>query len=352
MDYKILKDIMSSHLVNLKVNEYENGVNGTLKLAENHIKTLAGCTSERLSSSEINFYYKNKIFGSMNGQIPSTSDSKGIRLCKDKLKTELLLIENNINTTNSTLLEEDDYKLGLEIVKKSTEPLVLKPLNMYGGRGITLNVNESNFDFAWKAAKKEYDATSKVFKVLIQPLLDGIEVRMLVIENKFNSAILRVPANVIGDGTHTIEELINLKNTERLMNPHLKKLQIKISDVVEFNLKNINKTLQSIVDKGEVIFLHNSSNISLGGDSYEISHLVDESLKNLAEKTVRVIPGIHSAGVDIMFTKFDDDNAKVLEVNPGANLRMHHYPLKGTPKSPVNDLINQMLNNYQNKIKK
>lgn len=352
MDFDILKKIMSDHLINLHINQYDNGVNGTLKLAENHIKSLPECTSERMSSSEINFYYKNKLFGSMNGQIPSSSDKKGIRLCKDKMKTENLLSTNEISTTESILLEEKDYDKGLEIAKKSQRPLVLKPLNMYGGRGITLDVDESNFEFAWNNAKKEYDETTKIFKVLLQPILSGVETRMLVVENKFNSAILRVPANIVGDGLHTVNELINKKNTARMMNPHLKRLPIKISDVVKHNLEQLGKTLNSILEKDEIVFLHNSSNISLGGDSYEISHLVGDSLKKLAEDTIKVIPGISTAGVDIMFETFNDSSASVLEVNPGANLRMHHYPLKGEPKTPVNDLIDLLLKDFKNKLNK
>lgn len=347
MDYNILKKIMSDHLINLEVNKFENGMNGTLKLAEEYVNTLSECTSERLSSSEINFYYKNKLFGNMSGQIPSTSDKKGVRLCKDKMKTETLLTEHNIITTNSILLGENDYDKGLQVVKNGKEPLVLKPLNMYGGRGITLNVDKENFKFAWDYAKKEYETTTKEFKVLIQPLLSGVETRMLVVENKFNSAMLRVPANIVGDGIHTIEELISKKNETRLLNPHLKRLPIKITEVVKCNLKQIGKDLKTVLKKEEIVFVHNSSNISLGGDSYEISHLVGDSLKKLAENTIKVIPGISTAGVDIMFESFEDDYAKVLEVNPGANLRMHHYPLKGEPKAPVNDLIDQMLKNFK-----
>lgn len=347
MDYNILKNIMSKHLLSLDINTFDNGVNGTLKLAENHIKTISDCTSKRLSNSEINLYYKNEIFGNLNGQIPSTTKKSAVKLCKNKLLTENLLKKNGIKTTNSFLLGINDFDVGQKLVSESEYPLVIKPLNMYAGKGIMLNVNNSNYQFAWTNVKEEYEKTSKKFQVLLQPQLPGIETRVLVVENKFNSAILRVPANVVGDGIHTIYELIETKNTVRMLNPHLQKLPIKISDIVNFNLKQLNKNVNTIPNENEIVFLHNSSNISLGGDSYEISHLIGASIKDLAEKTVKAIPGIRTAGVDVMFEYFEDQHARVLEVNPGANLRMHHYPFKGQPKAPVNDLIDSILKDYK-----
>src|SRR5699024_11124596 len=107
-----------------------------------------------------------------------------------------------------------------------------------------------------------------------------------------------------------IEELISKKNETRLLNPHLKRLPIKITEVVKYNLNQSGKDLKTVLKNEEIVFVHNSSNISLGGDSYEISHLVGDSLKALAENTIRVIPGISTAGVDIMFESFEGDYAK------------------------------------------
>lgn len=346
MDFDILKQLMDNELLGMESNHYKSGLNGTVRLAEYHIENISRCSSKRLDSSSVELFYNNKSFGVINGQTPSTSDKKAIRLCNNKMETEKILIDNDIKTTESILLGESDYELAESIIKKADLPMVLKPYNLNAGRGITLNVDTANFNFAWTQAKKAYENTKKKFKILIQPMLPGIETRMLIVEGQFNSAILRIPANIVGDGKHTIKELIDLKNQLRSSNPHLKRLPLKITEMVEYNIGRNGMTLNTIPEDREIIFLHYSSNISLGGDSYEISHLIGNGLKKVAEHAVSAIPGINTAGVDVLFESFEEEPA-VLEINPGANLRMHHYPWKGEPKTPVFDLIDSMLKSFK-----
>src|SRR5699024_8580087 len=130
-------------------------------------------------------------------------------------------------------------------------------------------------------------------------------------------------------------------------NPYLKRLPIKITDIVKYYLEQQNKTSDTVPDKDEIVFLHKSSNITQGGENYEISHLVGEDMIRTAEEAMQAVPGFYTGGVDLMYQSFDDKEPLVLELNPGANLRMHHYPWKGLPKKPINDLIDSMLDEFK-----
>ncbi|TVT28886.1 ATP-grasp domain-containing protein [Salinicoccus cyprini] len=351
MDFNILRQVLQNELLDMKINHYDKGTSGTLGLAEKYLSNLEYCSSKRVEKASIEMIYRNKPFGFLHGQSPSTNTTKAIRTANNKLKTEKILADGNINTTRSTIFEMEEYEKAKSMVNESKHLMVIKPYNLNAGRGITLNVDPTNFDFAWKQALKAYEKTTQKFKVLIQPMLPGIETRMLIVEGHFNSAILRVPSNIIGDGKLSIKELIDEKNNIRRVNPHLKLLPIKISETLEYNLELNGNNLHTVPEKNELIFLHFSSNISLGGDSYEVSHLINDSMKKLAEKSVAAISGLSTAGVDILFRSFHDEEPAVLEINPGANLRMHHYPWKGTPKSPVHDLIDSMLSSYKSGLK-
>jgi D-alanine-D-alanine ligase-like ATP-grasp enzyme len=348
MDFELLRDILRKEFIGMEVNQYENGMNGTVRLAEHHLGNLEGGTSKRLGKSGVAMFHNGKKFGEINGQVPSTNDRKAIRLCNDKMEAERRMSEFGLRTTDSVLLEDHEYERAKLLIEKSTGPMVLKPYNLAAGKGITLGVDITNIAFAWNQAKDAYSETNKTFKVLLQPMLPGIETRMLIVEGKFDSAILRVPANVIGDGHHTIEELISIKNKAREDNPHLKRLPLNVDKAVKYNLERTGKDVDTIPESDEIVFLHASSNISLGGDSYEISHLINENMKIKAEKAVCAIPGISTAGVDIMFESFDEENPAILEINPGANLRMHHYPWKGEPKFSVFNLVERMLDKHLN----
>ena len=343
MNFKLLNSIIIEHFKDLPINKYSTNFQGTLMLAKHHLSKLEGCRSIKASKYAIKMLYNDEIFGSIYGQTPTSNKVKAKQITKDKLATELALRKSGINTTESINFFENQYEEAKDYVSQSDESFVFKPSNLNGGRGITLEVDSNNFDQAWEFALKATKELKKEFNLIIQKYIPGIETRFLVIENKFNSAILRVPANVIGNGTNTIEELIEKKNHEKELNPHLKVLPIKLDERVENNLFKQGYRLESVPSKNEIVYLHFSSNISLGGDSYEISHLINDEMKNIAELTVNSIPGLSTAGVDMIYQSLEDNNPVVLEINPDANLRMHHYPYKGSPKQPVFDLIDSML---------
>ena len=52
--------------------------------------------------------------------------------------------------------------------------------------------------------------------ILIEEFIEGTEYRFFVIEGKTHAVLLRVPANVKGDGQHTIRELVEIKNKNPL----------------------------------------------------------------------------------------------------------------------------------------
>src|SRR5699024_8797948 len=268
------------------------------------------------------------------------------KIAHNKIDTEKYLKQASIVTTQSIVFDEDQYNEAEDFIRNNPGDYVFKPFNLNGGRGISINVTIDSFDQAWNVAKIACDERKKEFKLIIQKYIKGIESRFLVIEGKFNSAILRSPANVVGNGINTINELIEMKNKQRELNPHLRVLPIKIDERILVNLLNQEKSLDSVLEKNEILYLHKSSNISLGGDSYEISDLINEDMIKVAEQAVNAIPGLRTAGVDMIYSSFEDKNPTVLELNPDANLRMHHYPFKGEPKEPVFDLIDAMLEEH------
>ncbi|WP_271402347.1 hypothetical protein [Salinicoccus roseus] len=347
MDFELLRDILRKEFIGMEVNQYENGMNGTVRLAEHHLGNLEGGTSKRLGKSGVAMFHNGKKFGEINGQVPSTNDRKAIRLCNDKMEAERRMSELGLKTTDSVLLEDHEYERAKLLIEKSTGPMVLKPYNLAAGKGITLGVDITNIAFAWNQAKDAYSETNKTFKVLLQPMLPRDRN-----ENAYSRRKVRFSNSQSSRQCHwrwasyNRRTYISIKNKAREDNPHLKRLPLNVDKAVKYNLERTGKDVDTIPESDEIVFLHSSSNISLGGDSYEISHLINENMKIKAEKAVCAIPGISTAGVDIMFESFDEENPAILEINPGANLRMHHYPWKGEPKFSVFNLVERMLDKH------
>lgn len=343
MDLKLLKKLIQKNFHEVPVNNSYGKPSSALTISKDYIDGINNCSYEILNDQKIKFYYDGKYIGGLNGQTSLSNKKNGTQIARDKIQTEKYLKANDINTTNSVSFHLNEYTIAEDYIMQHSAPKVIKPYNLSSGKGITLDVVADNFDYAWKKAESEYNDEAENAEILIQDQLPGIEARFLVVEGVYNSAILRVPTNIVGDGNQTVKQLLENKNLQRASNAHLNKFLIKIDDDLTGRLDKLGLNLNSILYEGEVVFLNKVSNIALGGDTYEISHLVSDNLKQLAESAVNAIPDLKSAGVDIMFNSFDDDKASVLEVNHAANLIMHHYPWKGEPKNPIHDLIDTLI---------
>src|SRR5699024_10088277 len=136
------------------------------------------------------------------GLLPSTTSTVAFNLCKDKFKLEKYLSKVGISTLNSQLYYEDQKSEAFNYIKENQEyTYVLKPLNLAGGTGIELDVSIENFSDSWdKSIEVQKSHKRKRPSCILQPFIKGFDVRICIVEGRFNSALLRLPAHVIGDG--------------------------------------------------------------------------------------------------------------------------------------------------------
>ncbi|SOC41188.1 ATP-grasp domain-containing protein [Salinicoccus kekensis] len=342
MDITLLKRILEEHFNDVEINEYDEKGASVIKIAEEAVNNTENFSYKIVNDSKILFFYKGIEAGGINGQNLLTNKREGTLIARDKFKAEEHLKEKNIKTTSSIIYDLNQFEDAKIEIQNHQGPFVLKPYNLSSGKGVSLNVDADNIKEAWEKSVDAYGGDTTGASLIMQPQLPGIEARFLVINEKFSSAILRVPTNMVGDGKSTIEELIKQKNHLRAKNPHLKKFMIKSDDELENYLKKRDLSPGSVLENKELVFFTEVSNIALGGDTLEISHLVSDDLKHLAEAAVKAIPALKSAGVDIMFSSFQDKEASVLELNHAANLIMHYYPWKGQPQQPIHDYISSL----------
>jgi len=89
----------------------------------------------------------------------------------------------------------------------SKKKIVIKPNRTNFGIGITfVNAQDKK---GYKSALKE--AFLHDTSVLVEEYHRGEEYRFLVIGGKVHGVVKRIPANITGDGIHTIKELVHLK---------------------------------------------------------------------------------------------------------------------------------------------
>lgn len=275
------------------------------------------------------------------GQSSSKTSYTAYYAQKNKALTKSLLSMAKINTAKGKLFFKDDIHKIPEFIDKIKYPIVAKPYN--GIHGTMVFVGIDNKEDCKKAVKRILKENKYV---LIEKMFVGTEYRIFVTRNKFIAATNRIPANVAGDGIHTIKELITIKNSDpRRGDDHQGALvKIKIDKDLLDILKKQKLKLSSIIKNKEIVYLRNNSNISTGGDSIDVTDQVHPDIKKIAIETVKAIPGLAYAGIDLMTNR--DISKKptkssyiIIEINASAMISMHHFPYQGKPRDAAGGTI-------------
>ena len=240
------------------------------------------------------------------------------RILKDKYIQSVLLSQYGYIIPKTQIVYLSN--LGLFTQNFSKFPCVVKPLDRFGGKGITVNItNHTDLEKAIKLACN----MSKKYKdrCLVQEMVQGDEYRLLVIGNKDVFLVKRTPFKVIGDGIHSIQELIEIYNNNA----------VNITRIVEIgdNIKNIlaerSLALDYIPKDKEIIKLSYKANSHDGGSSEEMTEFLPDTLKQFAIK-LSLDFKLPVVGIDIITDDINNPNPYVLELNLNPGLTIHNNP--------------------------
>ena len=272
--------------------------------------------------------------------VASTTSSIAVEIACDKEETKNLLEAAEIPVPRGRICyDEDDLKT---VIDKIGYPVVTKPINGNHGKGATTNLKNWEEACAGLAAAKKYARA-----VIVEKFITGYDHRIVVINYKFVAAAKRTPAAVIGDGHKTIQQLIDDVNADpRRGYGHEKVLtSIKVDDFTWNMLREKNYTLETVLAKGEEMWLKPTANISTGGTATDVTDLVHPSNVFMCERIARII-GLDICGIDIMApdlsTPINENGGAILEVNAAPGFRMHVAPTEGLPRNVAEPVIDML----------
>lgn len=251
-------------------------------------------------------------------------------IMENKEVTKLILKEHGINVPQSTTVKDLE-----EALKKypnlQGRDIVIKPKSTNFGEGVLILrdlESQENYKTAVEQALR-YDSS-----VMIEDFIEGKEYRFLVIQEEVVGVMHRVPANVVGDGLHSIRELVAEKNKSPMRGKgHVTPLEkISIGTVEENHLASQRKDANSVPERGEVVYLRQNSNISTGGDSIDFTDEMLKDYKIIAVNSARAV-GAKICGVDMIIldvkAKPDESNHSIIELNFNPVLYPHDFPCQG-----------------------
>ncbi|MEW5782843.1 MAG: cyanophycin synthetase [Pseudomonadota bacterium] len=236
----------------------------------------------------------------------------------------------------------DDVEAGWQAALEIGLPVVTKPYDGNQGKGVTVNiVNRSHFEIAFAAAQ-EISA-----HVLVERFITGYDFRVLVVGDQMVAAARREPPTVIGDGVHTVRELVDIVNSDpRRGEGHATSLtKIRFDDIARARLTAQGFTPESVLPKGVRAVLRNNANLSTGGTATDVTGDVHPEVAARAVAAARMV-GLDIAGIDVICEDIGQplevQNGGIVEVNAAPGLRMHLDPSYGKPRDVGKAVIEMM----------
>lgn len=281
-----------------------------------------------------------------NGNMTSHDSYISPLIMENKVVTKKVLAKAGFNVPQS--IEFTDVKSAVKNFPLfENRAVVIKPKSTNFGLGISIFqqgvTNREDFAKAVEIAFREDK------EIMVEDYLQGTEYRFFVLGDQTLAVLLRVPANVIGDGVHTVAELVAAKNDHPLRGDGsrtpLKK--IALGDIEQLQLKEQGLTVDSIPAKDQLVQLRANSNISTGGDSIDMTDEMHASYKEIAVGISKAM-GAAVCGVDLIIPDLKKPAGPslrswgVIEANFNPMMMMHIFPFSGQSRRLTMNVIKML----------
>lgn len=220
-------------------------------------------------------------------------------------------------------------------------PVVVKPQDGNQGKGVAVNlVSREQVEAAYAIAVEISG------DVLVERYIPGHDYRMLVVGNKLIAAARRDPPEVMGDGMHSVRQLVEQLNSDpRRGEGHANSLtKIHFDEITLAHLAAGGLSAESVPPEGTRIFLRNNANLSTGGTATDVTDDVHPDFAKRVEAAAQMI-GLDICGIDVVCDSVSnplEEQGAVIEINAAPGLRMHLQPSFGKGRAVGEAIIANM----------
>jgi cyanophycin synthetase len=280
--------------------------------------------------------YQQRIQATVTGRTSHIA----VELASDKEETNKILANLGLPVPKQALVYSADA--AARAARRMGFPVVTKPYNGNHGRGITIHLQTEDEVRAGFAAANEHSRA-----VIVESFVTGDDHRLLVVNGELVAATKRTPGHVVGDGTHTIRQLVELVNLDpRRGVGHEKVLtRLELDAQAEMMMARENVTAESIPAAGKVVYLRSTANLSTGGTATDVTDIIHPDNRDMAVRAIRAV-GLDVGGVDFLSTNiaesYKSHGGGICEVNAAPGFRMHVAPSEGTPRDVAGPVIDML----------
>lgn len=275
-------------------------------------------------------------------QATTTGNTSNIAvdLASDKEETNGILRDLGLPVPKQIIVRSASQ--GVRAAEKIGYPVVMKPLAGNHGRGVSINLRTpEEIEIAFEKAREHGRS------IVVESYIEGFDHRLVVINGELVAAAKRVPGHVVGDGKHSVEQLVDTVNSDpRRGVGHEKVLtRLEFDHQAERLLEKLGYDKDTVPKKGEVVYLRSTANLSTGGTAIDVTDVIHPDNREMAIRSVKAI-GLDIGGVDFLTNditeSYRDAGGGICEINAGPGFRMHVAPSEGTPRDVGGAVIDML----------
>jgi GNAT-family acetyltransferase (TIGR03103 family) len=194
--------------------------------------------------------------------------------------------------------------------------VVVKPCRGEQGQGITVGVRTER-------ELTEAVAMAERFcpHVLLEEVVDGDDLRVLVIGGEVVAAAIREPATVRGTGRHTISELIAATARRREAATEGEST-IPLDEATRHCVEDAGRSMDDILEEGRSLVVRRTANLHTGGTIRDVTAQLHPTLAKVAIHAAEALE-IPVVGLDLLVPAVDGEEHVFIEANERPGLANH-----------------------------
>jgi D-alanine-D-alanine ligase-like ATP-grasp enzyme len=230
----------------------------------------------------------------------------------------------------------------LEVLRRLGRPVCVKPDRGTEGSAVRPAIDdEATFREAFQAASA-YGGP-----VLVEEHVSGHNVRFFYVRPGIVAVRFELPANVVGDGRHSVGELVAFKNAERLRRALPRYQPVPIGPDTPRILARQGLDFGSRPEAGRRVVLSLVSNVSAGGDAIATAGGIHPAYAALVARVCAAMDGLKIAAVD---TVIGDPAAPprrgafwILEINSSPGVAGFYFPWEGEARDVAGPVLDRLI---------
>lgn len=234
-------------------------------------------------------------------------------LCQDKRLTQHALHNAGLQVPAQQLAGNADDNLAF---LEEHGAVVVKPVDGEQGQGVAVNLTCIDDITRAVAQARQFDS-----RVLLESFHAGFDLRIVVIGYEVVAAAIRHPAQVLGDGKHSVRQLIEAQSRRRQAATGGES-RIPLDDETERTLRAAGVGYDDVLPAGQRLAVRRTANLHTGGTLEDVTERLHPVLADAAVRAARALE-IPVVGLDFMVRDAGQPEYVIIEANERAGLANH-----------------------------